>query len=841
MADGEGESGGGGGGGDEVSVGDLVVGLRGDGDDLLQTITASVNMMDMLTAAANRLDAALASMGAHATQLGKLQEQLNASTIRPPDVIPTNSAQQADVDVSPMAAGMSNEWEGIGAGVSEVEDMMGGLEEAAAAAAEAVEGTTTAIKESVEAQVDAHVKLHDSEMKRRVDEQNVQKDAAKTFKDRVRQFQQDAGGDDETHLSHYTVRRVAYHAGQALGATGVGNDATTAMLLGGMGPTGLAIGGAIALAAVLGSIATKMEELHQTTRAYTQDALASADAWRQVVTAQAPLGKTGEVLNSKTFEELSNTRKLQDAFDEERHDALTFMGTLKGIPTAIGALIQAPFVRGFDNTSFAQDLKLKQQRIQESKALAEQLETVTFQQLSAQARFNEKDTQLATQGFQISSMYEGADKQRERIENAAAQRQAKFTREREERDALVVQALRVASAKDIQGGGSGESVRVDFANTNYFNKLADAEKQKQLDAQTASERVSQAHREAEEIVDIRNQEAQARITATTTGYAREMALLKLSDEQKQAEMIRHGATTEAFVAQMMVNTNLIAAKQRDHAHEIDTTSFDLVERFAVATRAAPPSVAEWDREVRHLTYDLSLTTDEVNKLHDQFKAATQAEANRPINESIHNLSIDLIEAQRQVTALSAAYNKLSFANPEASDDLVRQAALLQQQVKSAQFIHSEMSAIRPSMQMGDYLRDIQAAMSAGQVGQAQANELLRRKEFQVSTGTFAHQELSSIHPMMQIEDYTEQLRQAQESGTLGSGDAGDLLTKKFFDIFGHMDVGTFNSSFNPGQVDVRGVNLNPQLTIGDKIQANGAYLQSMDAKLGQILQREGLH
>lgn len=618
-----------------------------------------------------------------------------------------------------------------------------------------------------------------------------------------------SGGGRHGGMNHYMMRRLGFHAGQAMGMAGVGNDVTGIMVAmeGFGGAIGSAVVGAVALASVMAKIKEETKQLYNTQLDYSAELTKAANTYHAQARDQSPgntvskmaFGGANEVLNQQNELLDTNAKSVSDAHDRmlgiiptmtefgehwQRFQNLNKYGMSSTLPTTYEN-IQDDVYRQANRLQVQQDYLNK---VGESHA-------------KNQESRNSIDRYYAEQAATTAVMYENPVKRRLQLEQEIEASRRKLLHDGQDR-------LSLTQVNGDLARNNAQSA-VDTAQHALYAARNDAEKAQakdRLDRATARQGVIEAQQASiEGSVKKDNAEALvsndkisyqkrlallrefdeesnalgysytlARITAENTGYAQQIALLRARNAQEHDTRTLHGESTIATDMTAKLNEQAMA---RDHAHEIEELAAGMSDKWKTATHQASASTIEWQATVRHLSYDLSLTKDEIDKLHVAWQRANQAEANDKILDTVRQLGIELDAATHKITTLQATYAKLRLDNPDASSTVLHQQAEMQEKIRTQQFAHSE---------------------------------------------------LSELHPMLKLQDYLREIEAARKSGALSDSDAKDLVNKKEFDLFGHMDSGTFNSSYVKGQVDVSKINQDAQFGKVDRLTEIGRFIQSIE-------------
>lgn len=361
----------------------------------------------------------------------------------------------------------------------------------------------------------------------------------------------------------------------------------------------------------------------------------------------------------------------------------------------------------------------------------------------------------------------------------------------------------------------------------------------------------------EEVYNATNRMDAAQITFRTLGAVREMELLKqrhrAEHDARQREMefiVAHGGAhlTEKVRANAAADTAAQLEEQtaqKQQQIDYDHTIAQMTDATAVALRKITPAQAEWNAKARELGITYAGMPEKLAALKTAFDSMAAAQADRAVADQIYNTDLELQRLKGSIDMVTEAYLQMRRAAPDANPALQMRAAQQQQQLRDANFARGTKETAIDLAVARREMTDLQATAARLRLQNpgVSENEIQRRAamERSVASANFAHNEMSRIKPMMQVADYKRQLDEAVKLHQLSQKDADKLLAQKAYETMGHFDVGEFGSQWRRGQVNLRGVNLNPQMNQFEHLVKQTDFLEAIKTNTGVMANKQELH
>lgn len=842
------------GGGEEVSVGDLVIHLRGEADGVAPQLESAVDSLTAVTAAADVANTHLKSFNSQTftsmaaglatvagstadakEQLEEVNEQLiqmdaHVRALKSHETFQAFSLLRSQDDQKKRAAEFDKNWEAA--------EFAKHLQDERAQNQKIEEA-----KREHEAKV-ADIQRHAANVKLFEDESAFQKFLEAEQRTAVESGEiwnnleltkskaRGGGGggsgggeggegeeDEHGNISHYTLRRIGFHAGQSVGAAGLGSDLTGILTaFEAFNPLEAAASvGAIALFGTMRAIKETNIEIVNSQISYNEELRKTSSHWMEIARQQTPNTSTGQLANSTIVEA---TNQAAEALIQKNAGLAEFnssiLNTQDHVERFAASFSRIGGAHGAYNTAEDTTFGISQAALDRKIVYAEQAQQRMGIWSKAMASIglqrNREDREQAEAAAGIATLYEGPAKQQAQLALEIIQSRTALNRELADKKLTFV----LASTEAHRSGQIAvEEADKDF--TNPFNtnaqKIAASERAeaararlKEIDAQNkvmggivdtnaAEARVNQTKIELEKRLALQREFEQnslqssyayrnAEIANTTFGFAREVALLKEKHEQERQQRVMAGKGTSASDATADLEEKTQAA---EHAYQMAQAELAIKLDIAIATRQITAAEAEWTKEAERLGHVEGMTNDEIEKRRTLFEHLKQVQADRSANDAVNDAYIAMLELNHAITEVEANYARLKLAHPEMSDQAAHAQTDAQNELKQKQLAKEQMEQLHPALKLMEAVKQIQAEVKAGALTNAQAGEVLKQKEFE---------------------------------------------------IYGNQKAGQFNSSYVKGQVDIAAINKNGQFGAPDKLSEVGKALASI---AGMIQQWVPLH
>jgi hypothetical protein len=711
---------------EDVSVGNLVTNLVGDGDVFLKNIEAAIGRIDALNLRVQSVGASIANVNKTAAPAQPMQQQVGA--------------------VANVAA-----------------------HQLVAATASANAAKSAAVQLTYEEKVN-------KEIERRIALVKLNRDVQKGLREEGEPGEQGTG-----HLPARLIAHIASHAAESAGLPGVGGETLLFTHLLEYG--GIFAGVTVAALAVAAGVAHIYEEHKKATLAlidYNNELKKSA-ATAQITAHAGVMGDYGAQLESSMGENLQKAQDIADAYNKSRFE-MSMMGDLgekldDWWSEGISYLSQQLGIQYQLNSANQEALGLVQQQIVNEMDLA-----LIKKQQAGLAAYNQDDLdkrqlRSSVAGSAVDAMHSGPARERAEVEQKIKQDRLALDKkqiaesEKQETD----QRLALATAmQQYRSGNMSQSELKDLGANQLKDKIKLTSKHEDQDAaadkEAANQRIAEQVREQDALIQHQNSYQQARVEAATSGTGREISLIheRLNEDLAAAQREGQSAQTVALIkAEAAEKEKAVLAGIQDKTAEQQVSLeqaqhkiSDLAaayQKIAIQNQGAPPGVIA--------------ALQQQAQIQEQIKNAGLA-------DSIKDQNIALAEAEHRITAYDAALLKLANDNQGASQatmDLLRQQAQIQEQVWGANFARQQLESIHNlrgmNMQLEDYKRDLDRAVESGQLSLDQAKELYKQKQWDigltkpVDTGTFqssggaagrmANIDYRYLHPMFTPQAYKE--------------------------------------------------------------------------------------
>lgn len=602
------------------------------------------------------------------------------------------------------------------------------------------------------------------------------------------------GNEQGDHGSHSMFSRHSpfmISARMTAGAVGMPGVAGEMMhvghLAGALGPAAVGVAGAVGIVETIHRIHEGTIELREATVEYNNELRNTANRWRDIAEEQIESTEIGRSYRTEANKLRDDALQMQDQEDSR----LRNRGFFEKSEIGLGMGLEAIYKGGFGNTNEMKTRQLNQQRINEKWGQSFEQFSEAQDQLNVgrERRAADRESNLEREKI-VANTYEGPEKQKKILENQRTLERRHLDEQNHDRLKKYTDDMN-ARIKTLHGDAMVDAIDERDEEIHKIEK-ENADKLTNFDAITAEKRQGITWEWEQRAVQDVYAGQNARIELNQTGWARQDALLKAHGEQQVKEYEKQGRDTTQIKENNQINE---ARSLKEHNRDIGFQLEDLDYRVQSANRSVPESEIAWNKWARTLQLDLSLTAQQLEQFHNEFRKATQAEANRPVNDSIKELNVELDLAERKITDVEAGFRKLRLANPEANPELLQQQAELQQKVESAHFIQAERERLFPAAAFQEYARKMKAALASGEVS---------------------------------------------------SQDALYMLQRKRQEMFAPIDTGNFNAGGGAGYqgkyIDVKAMNMNVgQDNVKISVEDGNKILLRIDDKLGHISQQEALN
>lgn len=473
------------------------------------------------------------------------------------------------------------------------------------------------------------------------------------------------GGPGEEILRHsFLIGRIVGNLGSAFGASGATEPVR--LFLHTAEALGPAIGAGVAAAVLLGAVVYEAqehaEELAKAQSDYNKELETSINRANALVQAQEPITAPGAQFASRETE----ARDEADALRRKREmDDYLLHNTISGLGERIlyGKGANGGFTPGDidENTALGQQRALEDRQRQRAQKEAENFRRQAEQQRIIQNSRLQEDRETQTKASDIAAMIDTPQKRREQLDLNYENNRTKIKREAEDKRANIESAYHdaeVKRAEDLQEQLKainpeghqleGEDAKKALAaKAQYAKDEANAARDhanslKSVDANEGADSAAAAIQHSNDLKEEQNRLDEIRIQNTNKlesaqirssfhGYERQRQELLASGRQALAEAERHNP--QEAQRQKDINFANEQADAKDHAHQIETVMRGLQTQERKALHPDQGIAADWDALSFHLIYDLGIVGKALEEFHKQFIKTMSASTHRELADS----------------------------------------------------------------------------------------------------------------------------------------------------------------------------------------------------------------
>lgn len=561
---------------------------------------------------------------------------------------------------------------------------------------------------------------------------------------------------------------LARHAARLLPMQGMAGEVQ--FLMHSMRGFGIAVGGAVTAVFALGTAFVEMTQRAKESRQAWHDwTVEMAGASRQsgaLATAQSPITDFGKEMSSAAVEAGVGWRKIV-ADNEHTHDELmnTWSGFFSGQRWA--HFFERMIGTSEQDTSYGRQQRLLQERVEMMRRMEQIGEREKERGQRLQIFRNTEDRAAAEAQLRIGTLWEGPTKKRWALEQTIANDRRAMHREEEDRERAIQIRMMQAKQQALAGGGAAffqewPAIQAKMMQDQAFLQHDSQKKRESFDKEAALKRVALERDIGEEIRQEIISADIATIESTRLGFEKQLELIQYHGARKMEEYQRAGRSTVNLEREIQAQ---VVTAYRDRAIQISDMLQDMALRGSFATFEMTASMTEWVKLARHLTRDLGLSREEVERIGAAFHRSAVQTANKPLLDDMRTMQVEAARMRGQISLMQAEYLKLRLSNPEASPEVAWAAArmrmiqMMMQPINIGQFGEGyqvgavNFAAMNPQREaQRNMMRGIEigAVGEAGQVGAVDLSRLANTPtDLVVGTVEKSNDLLSSINQGIQ--------------------------------------------------------------------------------------------